>query len=162
MFKLKENIMKSFLLVISFLFYYSSFCQTKVVKNDVVIVYFNNDSNTTSKYTTRASKTDSNKDNIIYTFWFNKVDKIELNFREFNNFDEMEKNNPELYFYVNKTFLRKNKDIILTYEKMLKLGYEKSFNWLNNANHILLIDKDESIDKKIIIKKVYHFFLNSE
>lgn len=154
--------MKSFLLVISFLFYFSSFCQTKVVNKNVVIVYFNNDSSSTSKYTTRISKTDSNKDNIIYTFWFNNVDKIELNFREFNDFDEMEKNNPELYFYVNKTFLRKNKDIILTYEKMLKLGYEKTFNLLNNVNHILLIDKDEIINKKVVIKKVYHFYLNSE
>ncbi len=49
--------------------------------------------------------------------------------------------------------------MIITHKKMLVLGYKKTFELLSNVKHILLIDKSEMKDGKIIIKEVHHSFM---
>ena len=56
----------------------------------------------------------------------------------------MEKDNPVLYMKVNKSFLRKNKDLIITYKEMTLMGYDVTRTVLENAKTILLIDKNET------------------
>lgn len=68
--------------------------------------------------------------------------------------------NKKMNFQLNKSFLRKNKDIIITYKLMEKLGEKKVINLLSGINkHIFLIDISEIKGKKISLKEVRIDFL---
>ncbi len=119
--------------------------QTKTIFNKNIIEPLKSD--TRYKFFFINDDNDSNKNRIIT-----------LIYSQFLNFDDKEENNPTAYFKVNKSFIRKNKDIILTNSRMLELGYKKTYKLLSNAKHILLIDKNEIENNKIIIKEVLFFF----
>lgn len=88
--------------------------------------------------------------------------KITFTFNHYYDFDEEYKDNPVPYFKVNKSFLKKNKDIIITGEFMNKIGYIESLKLINNAKTIFLIDKTEKQEKEIIIKEVRYFSTGEE
>lgn len=136
--------------------------QNSVTNNEVVFVLYEDYQNLQTKRETSSRSLRKDKMHFMYFFYFNKVDNIQLNFREFKDFDEKENDNPDLFFKVKKSFIRKNKNIILSKKKMLTLGYKKVFNLLNNAKYILLIDKTECDDRLIPVKEVYLNYIGEE
>ncbi len=82
------------------------------------------------------------------------VNKIKLSYSNYLDFDELEKGNHTLSFKINKSFLKKNKDIIIDRKFMHKIGYYESYNLLSKAKTIFLIDKDEINNKMVVLKKV--------
>ncbi len=154
--------MKIFILVINLLlFCSSSYSQsTNELEKEVLIVFFDKDQRPPSNYRnhTRKSKKSKERDGYIYTIFLNKADNIKLSFREYADFDELERGNPDLFFKVNKSFLRKNKDIILTQKKMLKLGYQKTYTLFNDSKHILLINKSDIKNKPVFLRSLLFSF----
>ena len=90
--------------------------------------------------------------------YYSKNEEITFTFRHYYDYDEQFKNNPVPYFKVNKSFLKKNRNIIITGDFMRKIGYVKSVKLINNAKTIFLIDKTEIQDKEIVVKKVRHSY----
>lgn len=106
---------------------------------------------------------------FFYKFYVVNKDKNEqqdieiiLTYSHYYDFDEKFKDNPVPYFKINKSFLKKNKDIIVTGDFMNQIGYVESFNLINNAKTIFLIDKSEIQNRKLVIKQVKHFFIREE
>ncbi|WP_452601580.1 hypothetical protein [Pontimicrobium sp. MEBiC06410] len=104
---------------------------------------------------------------INYNYFFsdgpkNKTNNIQLVYTKFLDFDEMEKNNPVPFFQIHKSFLKKNKDIILTRKFMQEIGSDISIEILQKAKSIFLIDKSEIRNKKITIKEVRFNNLSEE
>lgn len=128
-------------------------------QNESLIVLYDDYKNDRTKERWEVNIVNPEKHNYRYYYFYNLVDNISLSFREYGDFDKQYYDQPMLFFKVNKSFLRKNKDIILTKEKMLKLGYEKTFKLFYNAKHILLIDKNEIEKGRVVIKEV--FFANA-
>ena len=127
---------------------------TKANNDVIILTYEDYNNNRTKKEGVYSITKNKDKKSYWYLFYFNKVDNIRLWYKEYENFDEMEKDNPVLYLKVHKNFLRKNKDIILTQKKMLKLGYKKTSKLLDDAKTILLVDKNEIENCKIVLKEV--------
>ena len=84
-------------------------------------------------------------------------EKITLTYNKYSDFDEMEKGNPVPVFTLNKSFLKKNKDIIITRDFMHKIGCQEASLLLRNAKTIFLIDRSEIEGKSITIKQVRLF-----
>jgi len=104
-----------------------------------------------------------------YKFYFSEKDKyssqkkeITFVYNHYHDFDERENENPVPYFSVNKSFLKKNKNIIITGKLMRKMGYVESLKLMNKAKTIFLIDKSEIKNKEITIKGVRHFYIGEE
>ena len=72
----------------------------------------------------------------------------------FDDFDKLFDNEETLSFYVNKSFLKKNKSMILTKEKMDDIGFCNTRTLLLKAKYLFLIDIEESVENKILIKLV--------
>ena len=80
-------------------------------------------------------------------------ERMNLIYQEFKDFDEMEKNNPVPVFTIDKSFLKKNKNIIVTRKLMHKKGYLKTIDLFRKAKTIYLIEKKID-EKKIVLKEV--------
>ena len=64
-----------------------------------------------------------------------------------------------MLFRLNKSFLRKNKDIIITREFIERVGEDAITELLADGfNHIFLIDKAEIKNKKILLREVRSIF----
>jgi len=150
------------LLFISTSHFYCASQQELNLDSETVIVFFDKNELNQEKWEESSETKDSKERYFRYLFYFNKVDKIQLTYMRYKDFDEKEKDNPELFLKVNKSFLRKNKETILTHKKMLDLGYERVFNLFKNAKHILLIDEEDKEKNIIVIKRVFHFYLANE
>ena len=111
-----------------------------------------------------SQKYKDKRSSISYNFvfkeenYYSKNEEIKFTFRHYYDYDEQFKNNPVPYFKLNKSFLKKNRNIIITGEFMRKIGYVKSVKLINNAKTIFLIDKTEIQDKEIVVKKVRHSY----
>ena len=130
-------------------------------KEVLIIVYENDEDfkypNRKQKRVRSAERKNKKRNDYYYYYYFNKADRIQISYREFEDFDQELKNNPEPYFKINKSFLRKNKDIIFTKKEMLKIGYEKMCRILDRAKNLFLIDLSESSKNRILIKEVHYF-----
>ena len=84
----------------------------------------------------------------------NKEDSFWLRHSNFDDFDKLFDNEETLSFYVNKSFLKKNKSMILTKEKMDDIGFCNTRTLLLKAKYLFLIDIEESVENKILIKLV--------
>jgi len=73
----------------------------------------------------------------------------------FDSDDQANKINQTMVYSIHKSFLRKNKDVIITRDFMEKIGKNKLIDLLYGANkYIFIIDKSEINGNKIIIRKV--------
>ncbi|WP_452600254.1 hypothetical protein [Pontimicrobium sp. MEBiC01747] len=145
-------------LIILFSFFTTICCSQdleKIKQSEVVfIVHSGKDGNYETK------KENSAKMKMInYNYFFsdgpkNKTNNIQLVYTEFLDFDEMFKNNPVPFFKINKSFLKKNKEIIINTKFMHEIGYNESYSLLYNAKTIFLIDKDDINNNIITVKKV--------
>lgn len=140
------------ILLISF----SSFSQKKYLEEQEVIIVLYEDykNQETKKVKWKHNTENTQKHHYWYSFYFNLVDAIKLSYGEYEDFDKQYYDQPMLYFKVNKSFLRKNKNIILNNEKIQKMGYDKTIKLLKKAKHILLIDNTETQNNKITIRQV--------
>ncbi len=129
------------IILITFFFSVSLFSQN--TKKDVVFISFKSD---------KCFKKDKIGIKDIYKINFNKYDIIVFRSPIYADFDEMEKENPLLNIEVNKSFIRKNKDQIMSLSEIKKLGYNKAYRLFRNVKHILLIEKNGK--NKVTIKKV--------
>ena len=134
--------------------------ETILNKQEVLFIYFSGDEKERKQIKNESKK--STKNEYYYSFYFNKYDKVELVFKEYADFDEMHRNKPVPYFRTHKSFLKKNKQVILTKEKMIRIGFEETLFKLQRAKNIFLIDKNETEKNKIIIKQVQYLFAGKE
>lgn len=140
----------------------------KIKENEVLFILHNGtNGNYQSKIILQKHK--DKRTGFFYNFFvINKNEtqlqdvKITFTFSHYYDFNEEYKDNPVPYFKVNKSFLKKNKDIIVTGEFMNKIGYMESIKLINNAKTIFLIDKSEKQKKEIIIKEVRYFSIAEE
>lgn len=134
----------------------------KIKNGNVLFVYFEKDNETFKKMTLSVNKKDRAKSTSFYSYYFDKNRKKDsqeklcfwLRFNEYEDFDEKRKDIPNLFFKINKSFLRKNKSIIITNEFINKIGYAQISTMLKNAKKILLIDKDDIENNLIVVKEV--------
>ena len=82
--------------------------------------------------------------------------------KKYKDFDAKFSDNPLPRLKIHKSFLRKNKDRILSIKKMRQNGYEEIFQLFKGANHIFLIDKSETKGNTITLKEVSFFQIGKE
>jgi len=94
------------------------------------------------------------KNYITYKFEFKRPSNtIFFTSNTYKNTDNMTKNIKNDVFTAKKSFLKKNKDIILDYVFFERNGFIKTFDIIY-TKVIYLIDKDEIEGKKIKVKQV--------
>ncbi|WP_452601579.1 hypothetical protein [Pontimicrobium sp. MEBiC06410] len=130
----------------------------KIKNSEVLFIYYSGDEYESKKIMQTYK---DKKEDIMYFYKFNETDNcsftnntIEIVFNQFYDFDEMFKNNPVPFFKINKSFLKKNKEIIINTKFMHEIGYNESYSLLYNAKTIFLIDKDDINNNIITVKKV--------
>ena len=135
-------------------------------ENEVLFVYFEKD----EKHQKSFHKYGKPNDPITrYHFIPHDVIKypqlgetLMFSFRTYMDLDQKAINNPVPVFQINKKFLKKNKDIIITLEDIQKMGYEKALSVFRKAKHIFLIDSSEIKNNKLTIKEVFLLYLGEE
>ena len=162
--------------IIFLLFSVSLFSQDieKLKQSEVLFVFH---SGTNGNYQTKSvfQKFKKQRTAFYYNFLFTKknqlteenqhcLQKKEITFFywHYSDFDEQANDNPAPYFEVNKSFLKKNKDVIITSDFLNKIGFRASSKLFHNAKTIFLIDKSEIKDGKIIIKEVKYSIIYDE
>lgn len=159
-----------YLLLVIILFSASLYSQDleKIEQSEVLFVLHNGiNGNYQSKRVLQKFK--KQRTSLFYDFFVvNKneplLQNVEITFtyNHYYDFDERDKENPVPYFMINKSFLRKNKDIIVTGELMQEIGYLESVKLINKAKTIFLIDKSEIQNKELIVKEVRYFYIVEE
>jgi len=77
-----------------------------------------------------------------------------------NNRDANNQINETMLYSLNKSFLRKNKNIIITKKFMDKVGVNKIVDLFYGSNkHVFIIDKDEMNGNKILLREVRFSYL---
>ncbi|MHC9088061.1 hypothetical protein ACXIHB_05020 [Tenacibaculum sp. IMCC1] len=97
------------------------------------------------------------KYSYFYSFKENNFERalFNLNYSDYHDFDDaISQINKSIIFEVDKSFLKKNKEIILTKEILDKIGGQESFKLLLGAETFFLIDKAEVKNNKILIREV--------
>lgn len=123
---------------------------------EVLILYCDSDN---SSSVNKISNINSDGiETLNYTFNFesdnNVKETIKLYHRTFMNYDDQDNDKKAFSIRVNKSFLRKNKKMIITKKLMDKIGYQSTIKLFSKAKRILLIDNNDTIDKKIVLKEV--------
>ncbi|WP_445457226.1 hypothetical protein [Flavobacterium sp. HNIBRBA15423] len=93
------------------------------------------------------------KNYITYEFNPNKINTIFFVSNTYKDFDDVEKGIITDERIEKKSFLKKNKDVILDVDFFEKNGFKNTFNLLYKKT-IYLIDKDEIKGRKIKVKQV--------
>ncbi|WP_298343760.1 hypothetical protein [uncultured Algibacter sp.] len=139
------------------------------IKQSEVLFILHNGTNGNYQSKRISQKFKDKRASITYNFFFKEENYYSLQsevmrfiYWHYSDFDEQYKDNPVPYFRLNKSFLKKNKDIIITGEFMQKIGYIESVKLINNAKTIFLIDKTELQNKEIIVKEVRCFYVAEE
>ncbi|WP_034042263.1 hypothetical protein [Wocania ichthyoenteri] len=131
----------------------------RIKSQEVLIVYF--DTAKDLSVEKRESKQKNDIETISYYYYFidSKYNKesLSLHYWTYLNFDDQSNNIKALKVSVNKSFLRKNKSIILTKKVIDKIGYAETLKLFSKAKKILLIDGDDVKKKLITIKEVRYF-----
>jgi len=157
--------MKKQCLLLFLFIVYGCFSQNldKLKNNEVLFVISENHNGDFFKKT-KVSKNekDTKRDSFWYDYYFKDGSIIKFSYREYTDFDKKEKNKPALFFSINKSFLRKNKDIIITKQFMHKIGCSKSMDLLKNAKTILLIEENPNNKKEVMLKEVILFEIGIE
>lgn len=149
--------------MIRFLFLIIVLCSQQVLSqsldliegNNVIFILFDSGKNTSKKIT--DINNDYVESNSIYNYFFtstkNNVSKrFPIRFFYFGFLATSQ--SKYIYFKAHKSFLKKNKNIIVTKEFMDKIGRQKTRELLLEAKTIFLIDKTETRNNKILIKQV--------
>lgn len=154
-----------YFLILFFFTSFSLFSQNleKLINSDVLIVYFENNKNLFEgkKY----NKTKNDILTITYNYYTISNDNskymLSLYYRSYIDFDAQINKEKAFKLIINKSFLKKNKDIILTKRFMDKIGFDETLNLFTKADTILLIDNDDIEQNKLILKEVVFFNNNT-
>jgi hypothetical protein len=98
----------------------------------------------------------NNKKEFEYSFFYNKYSSID---------EAYDKINQNIYFRINKSFLRKNKDIIITRVFMEKVGDRKMISLLDDDasnKTIFLINTADTKNGKILLREVTIDYMKEE
>ncbi|MCF1191108.1 hypothetical protein LRR18_05880 [Mangrovimonas sp. AS39] len=110
----------------------------------------------------------SHQKNKMQMYWFeinayvHYSDQIILRYKTYQDFDELERNNPVPKFHVDRRFIKNNKPRILTLEKMKEMGYQETLVLFKKTKHVFLIDEKESMENLLSIKEVFLFDIGEE
>ncbi|AZJ33453.1 hypothetical protein [Tenacibaculum mesophilum] len=131
---------------------------TKDLKGETLFILFEK-SESTRKFPVGRIQKDTTIYNYSYFYSFKennfKRALFNLNYSDYHDFDDaISQINKSIIFEVDKSFLKKNKEIILTKEILDKIGGQESFKLLLGAKIIFLIDKAEVKNNKILIREV--------
>lgn len=80
---------------------------------------------------------------------------ITLQYRVFDNFDTMTRKDSTLVFTIDKSFLKKNKGIIITKDDLNAMSKKILFQKLDNNNKLFLISKSEINDGELVMRQVF-------
>ncbi|MCB0425814.1 MAG: hypothetical protein KDD16_00640 [Mangrovimonas sp.] len=115
-----------------------------------------------SKSFTRKNSKEQEWETMYVLHPSNKSEKnLWLTYKQYLDFDHMDRGDETQVFYFNKSFIKKNKDIIITEKLIDKIGFQ-DFLKLISGKQIFVIDKDEIKDNKIKLKQVISYDLNYE
>tara|TARA_R110001606_G_C15366749_1_gene649121 strand:+ start:1017 stop:1499 length:483 start_codon:yes stop_codon:yes gene_type:complete len=126
----------------------------KIKKQNVFFVIFENCE------LTKKTDVSTKSQNRFNYYFFKKSDKEEFkfsfNYSKYPTYDDESNDiNERMVYRVNKSFLRKNKDIIITRKFMEKVGEYAIIDLLFRGNkHIFIIDKSEMKNNKILLREV--------
>jgi RNAse (barnase) inhibitor barstar len=125
-------ITKLFIIVI--IFSQNSFSQNidKIKKSDTIYIYFKKNVNFQEYYIRNIKNEKANYDDYFFLFksWY----PINLEFHHFYTQEERK---------VKKSFLRKNKDLILTYNFLTKFSLGEVTELIGHKKKVYIIDSDE-------------------
>uniref|UniRef100_A0AB33KTW4 Lipoprotein n=1 Tax=Tenacibaculum sp. Pbs-1 TaxID=3238748 RepID=A0AB33KTW4_9FLAO len=131
---------------------------TKDLKGETLFILFEKSESTRIFPVGRIQKdTTIYKYSYFYSFKENNFERalFNLNYSDYHDFDDaISQINKSIIFEVDKSFLKKNKEIILTKEILDKIGGQESFKLLLGAETFFLIDKAEVKNNKILIREV--------
>ena len=88
--------------------------------------------------------------------------RLSFMYMYFRDFDSQAINDSSIVFTVNKSFIKKNKDIILSKENMNTLNRRELIGLLRSRRKFFLIDKSEIKNGKAIIRQVYYIYAGEE
>jgi hypothetical protein len=143
------------LFCIIFFFKNTIYCQSleEIKKTDTVFIYFDKIKGNTNKYKPFKGKSDFYKNILNYKFSTDSYNSIIFSSNTYENFDDFERGIKNDERIEKKSFLKKNKDIILDIDFFIENGFKETFFEIYKKT-IYLIDKDEIKGKKIKIKQV--------
>ncbi len=149
-------------LIAVYLFSICLFAQTKEKFDNtevVFVVHSGKNGNYQSKRIMHEFK--NKRATVIYNFYVvsesiinEKGTTISFIYDHYLNFDEQSLDNPVPYFKLNKSFLKKNKGVLITLDTMKELGYQETSKLIYKAKTIFLIDNSETNNGEIVIKEV--------
>ncbi|MHC9088056.1 hypothetical protein ACXIHB_04995 [Tenacibaculum sp. IMCC1] len=142
-------------IILSF-FNCSSLPKFEELKNkNTLFIYLEKSSDENYKNIEIRKKTKNYKGLNYLKYEINGVFTPFLKYSDYENFNDMlNKTNKSIVFYVNKSFLQKNKDIIITQKLIDKVGVNKVFKLLGSSKNIFLIDKKEIKGNKVLVRQV--------
>lgn len=125
----------------------------KIKNQNVCFVFFDG-----SDLTKKGCNTIKKRINCAYYFYDSNKNMFEFSFKysKYSTFDDaLNEMNPAMVFKLNKSFLRKNKDIIITREFMEEVGEDAMIDLLfREYKTYFLIDKNEIENNKILVREV--------
>ncbi len=103
---------------------------------------------------------------IFYSFYFKKQNSDEktsysfrFSYHKYNQHEDISKNKQTIKYRVHKSFLNKNKHLLLSKKDMDKLGDRKMIQlFKQNKKHIFIIDKSETKGNQILIREAKFSF----
>ncbi|UOX33692.1 hypothetical protein LXD69_16865 [Flavobacterium sediminilitoris] len=129
-----------------------SFSELK--KTDTVYIYFKNDSEFEKRYKSIGGESKFYENHLFYSFVLDSVSTIIFTYNDYMNSDDYEKGIKTDFKIFKKSFLRRNKDIILDIDFFLKNGFKETYMNALHGKIIYLIDSSEIKNRKIKIKQV--------
>ncbi len=148
----------NFCLLIFFIFFSKniSFSQTleEIKKNDTIYIYFDIDiKNTIKKNAVSTGKSIFYENFITYEFNTNFMNTIIFISNTYKNRDDIRKGIKNDERIERKSFLKRNKNIILDYAFFERYGFKETFFEIYKKT-VYLIDKEEIKGRKIKVKQV--------
>ena len=138
----------------------------KIKNQNTIFIHFKNQNEIELKMAMGSNETNPDRKPYLYQiFHFDsegekyKMPLITLHFRVKTNIIKKE----ELaLFRVNKSFLRKNEDIIIDWKFINKIGSTKTLDLFRNAKAVFLIDNEQNNKKTVLVKEVQFIPLTVE
>lgn len=146
------------IVISSILFFtlHQSFSQSinEIKKNDTVYIYFKNNTKYENKEVYPINKIKKFDNRIDYIFSTDNYNKIFFLYVDYLNSNDYEKGIKTDVKILKKSFLRRNKDIILDIDFFLKNGFKETYVNALYGKIVYLIDSSEIKNRKIKAKQV--------
>ncbi len=140
---------------------FSQDLKDKVNKNVIYIYFEKEDPYQKKTVSLKTSGKEMDRSSYIFSFIeennksLNK-EVIKLEYSEYADYDEMSNDNRVLLIEINKSFLKKNKNLILTRKIMHKIGFIETRKIIERTKKILLIENN-NYNNKITIRVVKYY-----